>query len=117
MGWSSSSSAYPQLPPTDIMAGNWVPFCRRSFTPDGWYKTGDLCVVDTDGYFHILGRMSADIMKSGGYKVGGLADECRHHEERGYKVGGLVYICRVLIIVGGHCYDYLKGTKRVRAPM
>jgi malonyl-CoA/methylmalonyl-CoA synthetase len=48
-----------------------------SFTPDGWYKTGDLCVVDADGYYHILGRMSADIMKSGGYKVcGGCCMSC-----------------------------------------
>lgn len=27
-------------------------------------------MVDADGYYHILGRMSADIIKSGGYKVG-----------------------------------------------
>lgn len=47
----------------------------ESFTSDGWYKTGDLCVVDTDGYFHILGRMSADIMKSGGYKISALEIE------------------------------------------
>ena len=43
----------------------------ESFTPDGWYKTGDLAVVDTEGYYHILGRMSADIIKSGGYKARG----------------------------------------------
>ena len=43
----------------------------ESFTSDGWYKTGDLAVVDAEGYYHILGRLSADIIKSGGYKVGG----------------------------------------------
>jgi hypothetical protein len=26
--------------------------------------------MDSEGYYHILGRMSADIIKSGGYKVG-----------------------------------------------
>jgi len=40
----------------------------ESFTPDGWFKTGDVAVKE-GGYFRILGRNSVDIIKSGGYKI------------------------------------------------
>ena len=43
-----------------------------SFTPDGWFQTGDCAVRDADGYYSILGRLSADIIKSGGYKISAL---------------------------------------------
>ncbi len=46
----------------------------RSFTPDGWFKTGDIAVIE-DGYFRILGRDSVDIIKSGGYKISALEIE------------------------------------------
>jgi acyl-coenzyme A synthetase/AMP-(fatty) acid ligase len=38
------------------------------FTDDGWYKTGDLAVVDTDGYLHITGRVK-DVINRGGEKI------------------------------------------------
>jgi malonyl-CoA/methylmalonyl-CoA synthetase len=38
---------------------------------DGWFRTGDMAVVDRDAY-RLLGRMSVDIIKSGGYKVSAL---------------------------------------------
>lgn len=44
----------------------------ESFTPDGWFRTGDCAVRDADGCFSILGRLSADIIKSGGYKISAL---------------------------------------------
>jgi len=45
----------------------------ESFTPDGhWFKTGDLGAKDADGYLYILGRLSADIIKSGGFKISAL---------------------------------------------
>lgn len=40
-----------------------------SFT-NGWFRTGDMVAQDVDGYVSILGRMSTDIIKSGGYKIG-----------------------------------------------
>lgn len=46
----------------------------ESFTEDGWFKTGDVAVVE-DGYYRILGRDSIDIIKSGGYKISALEIE------------------------------------------
>jgi fatty acid CoA ligase FadD36 len=38
--------------------------------PDGWYRTGDVAVVDGDGMHRIVGRESVDLIKSGGYRIG-----------------------------------------------
>ena len=35
-----------------------------------WFRTGDAAVVDAGGFHRIVGRMSMDIIKTGGYKVG-----------------------------------------------
>ncbi|TXG68958.1 hypothetical protein EZV62_003893 [Acer yangbiense] len=48
---------------------------KDSFTDDGFFKTGDTGKVDEDGYYIILGRSSADIMKVGGYKLSALEIE------------------------------------------
>lgn len=41
---------------------------------DDWFCTGDLAVIEQDAY-RILGRMSVDIIKTGGYKVSALEIE------------------------------------------
>lgn len=41
---------------------------------DGWFCTGDLA-VNENGNYRILGRMSVDIIKTGGYKVSALEIE------------------------------------------
>ncbi len=41
---------------------------------DGWFRTGDLAVVEK-GSYRILGRLSTDIIKTGGYKVSALEIE------------------------------------------
>ena len=46
----------------------------EAFTPDGWFKTGDIAVVEED-YYRIMGRSSVDIIKSGGYKISALEIE------------------------------------------
>jgi malonyl-CoA/methylmalonyl-CoA synthetase len=53
----------------------------KAFTELGWFKTGDIAVVE-EGYFRILGRDSIDIIKSGGYKISALEIEevLRSHE-------------------------------------
>jgi malonyl-CoA/methylmalonyl-CoA synthetase len=47
---------------------------------DGWFRTGDMAVME-DGYYRILGRLSVDIIKSGGYKLSALEieDALREH--------------------------------------
>ena len=47
---------------------------EKEFTADGWFKTGDVAIVD-DGYYRIVGRSSVDIIKSGGYKISALEIE------------------------------------------
>ncbi|MBA0049146.1 acyl-CoA synthetase [Mycobacteroides sp. LB1] len=39
-------------------------------TEDGWYRTGDVAVVDEGGMHRIVGRESVDLIKSGGYRIG-----------------------------------------------
>jgi len=46
---------------------------RKSFV-DGWFSTGDMAVLE-DGYYRIMGRLSVDIIKSGGYKLSALEIE------------------------------------------
>ena len=41
---------------------------------DGWFCTGDTAVIE-NGSYRILGRMSVDIIKTGGYKVSALEIE------------------------------------------
>ncbi len=44
-------------------------------TFDGdWFRTGDMAVLET-GYYRIMGRLSVDIIKSGGYKLSALEIE------------------------------------------
>ncbi|NQV78120.1 MAG: AMP-binding protein [Lutibacter sp.] len=46
----------------------------KEFTTDGWFKTGDVAIIE-DGYYRIMGRNSVDIIKSGGYKISALEIE------------------------------------------
>ena len=46
---------------------------EESFT-EGWFRTGDVAVVE-EGSYRILGRSSVDIIKTGGYKVSALEIE------------------------------------------
>jgi len=40
----------------------------EAFSADGWYRSGDLAVIDDDGYIRILGRVK-DVINRGGEKV------------------------------------------------
>ncbi|PZT74949.1 MULTISPECIES: acyl-CoA synthetase [unclassified Streptomyces] len=41
-----------------------------ALTADGWFRTGDMAVLDPDGYVRIVGRKATDLIKSGGFKIG-----------------------------------------------
>ncbi|ALV35873.1 acyl-CoA synthetase [Streptomyces sp. CdTB01] len=43
---------------------------EAAFTADGFFRTGDMAVRESDGYVRIVGRKATDLIKSGGYKIG-----------------------------------------------
>ncbi len=47
---------------------------QEAFTNDGWFKTGDIAMLN-EGSYRILGRNSVDIIKSGAYKISALEIE------------------------------------------
>jgi len=46
----------------------------RAAFRNGWFRTGDMAVVE-QGYYRLLGRTSVDIIKTGGFKVSALEIE------------------------------------------
>ncbi len=71
----SRSGVRPSSPST----GSYPQVTAESFQ-DGWFRTGDMAVLE-NGYYRILGRLSVDIIKSGGYKLSALEieDVLRQH--------------------------------------
>jgi malonyl-CoA/methylmalonyl-CoA synthetase len=54
----------------NVFAGYWrkPSKTREEFTADGWFRTGDLGAIDSDGYLSIVGR-AKDLIITGGYNV------------------------------------------------
>ncbi|MBT0565346.1 acyl-CoA synthetase [Williamsia sp. CHRR-6] len=42
----------------------------QSWCGDGWFATGDVAAIDADASHRIVGRMSTDLIKTGGFRVG-----------------------------------------------
>jgi malonyl-CoA/methylmalonyl-CoA synthetase len=47
---------------------------KKSFTKDKWFRTGDLVALE-NGAYKIIGRLSTDIIKCGGFKISALEIE------------------------------------------
>ncbi len=54
----------------NVCAGYWKreDATQKAFTPDGYFKTGDMGMVDADGYITLKGRKS-DLIISGGFNI------------------------------------------------
>lgn len=53
-----------------LLSGYWRQPQKSAEAFDGdWFKTGDVASYDLDGYIKHQGRLSVDIIKSGGYKI------------------------------------------------
>ncbi|MEO8628960.1 MAG: AMP-binding protein [Betaproteobacteria bacterium] len=59
-----------QIHGDNVFAGYWrnPEKTREEFTDDGWFRTGDIGVLDDDGYLSIVGR-AKDLIITGGYNV------------------------------------------------
>lgn len=54
----------------NVFSGYWrrPEVTAQEFTADGWFKTGDIGVIDADGYVEIVGR-AKDVIITGGLNV------------------------------------------------
>jgi malonyl-CoA/methylmalonyl-CoA synthetase len=57
------------------------PAATRDAFREGWFRTGDMAVLE-NGVYRILGRTSVDIIKTGGHKVSALEIEEKIREHR-----------------------------------
>jgi long-chain acyl-CoA synthetase len=58
-----------QVKGPNVMKGYWnLPDATDEAIKDGWFSTGDIAVVDTDGYYYIVDRKK-DLIIRGGYNV------------------------------------------------
>lgn len=53
---------------------------RAAFTPDGWFRTGDLGLIDGDGYLHVAARVTETIVLPDGKKIFPEAVEAVYEE-------------------------------------
>lgn len=73
-GTPASTSALGELQVRgDSVFGGYLDSARATadvFTEDGWFRTGDAATIDDQGVHRIIGRISTDLIKCGGYRIG-----------------------------------------------
>jgi len=67
---SQGTTGEIELRGPNVFAGYWQrpEATADAFTPDGWFKSGDIAELDGDGYHRIVGR-AKELIISGGYNV------------------------------------------------
>ena len=70
MALPAGAVGHVQVRGANVFPGYWrMPeLNREEFTPDGFFRTGDMGAIAKDGYLSIVGR-SKDLIISGGYNV------------------------------------------------
>ena len=63
---------------------------RKCFTNDGWFKTGDMGVMDTDGYLYLRGRSKCMILGPNGQNI--------YPEELESVINAVAYVVDSLVI-------------------
>ncbi|GHT79871.1 long-chain-fatty-acid--CoA ligase [Bacteroidia bacterium] len=63
---------------------------RNIFTPDGWMRTGDLGVIDKDGYVYIKGRSKNLILGASGQNI--------YPEEIEDKINNMPYVIESIVV-------------------
>lgn len=63
---------------------------KSSFTSDGWFRTGDLGVIDKDGYLYIKGRSKSMILGPSGQNI--------YPEEIESEINNMAYVSESLVI-------------------
>jgi long-chain acyl-CoA synthetase len=67
----------------NVMKGYWnLPDATNAAIKDGWFSTGDIAVVDGDGYYYVVDRKK-DLIIRGGYNVYPREIEEALHEHPG----------------------------------
>src|ERR1700758_3841102 len=108
----------------NVMKGYWQrPEATAEALRDGWFHTGDLARVDSDGYFYIVDRKK-DLIIRGGYNVypreveEGLYEHPAvaeaaviglPHPALGEEIGAAVVLKPEAVITAGELRDYVKG--------
>ena len=92
----------PRKVPGEIQVRGWNVFTgyykneeetSRSFTPDGWFRTGDMGVLDSKGYLYLRGRSKCMILGPSGQNI--------YPEELEAVVNNVSYVVDSLVIEDG----------------
>lgn len=75
LAWNGKDVGEIVVRSNNVMAGYWDdPDASKSVIRDGWFYTGDMATVDTEGYVHIVDRKK-DIIISGGENIASVEIE------------------------------------------
>ncbi|HLK27153.1 MAG TPA: long-chain fatty acid--CoA ligase [Puia sp.] len=72
--WDGKSVGEIQIKGAWVINDYFKTASRETFTDDGWFKTGDVGVINADGYLQITDR-AKDLIKSGGEWISSVALE------------------------------------------